>query len=82
VLRRRDVGVGLPGPSMLLSPILREEGRLAESLGERAGAIRAYRHYLGLRGEPDSALVPQRDSVRVALAALLREPRPDPTSRR
>jgi serine/threonine-protein kinase len=82
VLRRRDVGVGLPGPSMLLAPILREEGRLAASLGDEAGAVRAYRHYLGLRGEPDASLVPQRDSTRAALAALRREPRPDSTSRR
>jgi len=44
---------------------------------ELAGAVRAYRHYLALRADPEPALVPQRDSVRAALGALLGEPRKD-----
>ena len=56
---------------------MREEGRLAEATGDTAGAMRAYRHYLALRADPEQALVPQRDSVRAALGALLGEPRKD-----
>ena len=32
---------------------LREEGRLAALTGDRQGAIRAYRHYLALRGDAE-----------------------------
>jgi tetratricopeptide (TPR) repeat protein len=48
----------------------REEGRLAALNGDRAAAIRAYRRYLALRGDPEPALRLQRDSVRAELAAL------------
>ena len=54
----------------LLSTFLREEGRLAAKLGDRAGAVRAYRHYLALRSAPDPELRPQTDSVRAELARL------------
>jgi serine/threonine-protein kinase len=77
ILRRRWVGVDGNVAIALLSPGMREEGRLAEMLGDTAGAIRAYRHYLSLRAEPEPALVPQRDSVRATLGALLGEPRTD-----
>ena len=50
----------------------REEGRLAASLGDTAGAIRAYRHYLALRSAPEPRLRAQADTVRIELAALLR----------
>ena len=50
----------------------REEGRLAASLGDTAGAIRAYRHYLALRSAPEPRLRAQADAVKNALAALLR----------
>jgi hypothetical protein len=50
----------------------REEGRLAASLGDTAGAIRAYRHYLALRSAPEPRLRAQADTVQIALAALLR----------
>jgi hypothetical protein len=53
--------------------VLREEGRLAAAVGDTAGAIRAYDHYLALRATP-SDYEPwrlQRDSVRAELAALI-----------
>jgi tetratricopeptide (TPR) repeat protein len=49
----------------------REEGRLAALVGDTAGAIRAYRHYLSLRSDPELRLRAQRDTVRSELAALL-----------
>ncbi|HET8624125.1 MAG TPA: serine/threonine-protein kinase [Gemmatimonadales bacterium] len=52
---------------------IRQEGRLAALVGDRAGAIRAYRHYLALRDDPDPPLRPQRDSVLAELRALERE---------
>jgi hypothetical protein len=82
ILRRRWVGVGENAAIALLSPGMREEGRLAEMIGDTAGAIRAYRHYLSLRANPEPALVPQRDSVRATLGALLGEPRTDLSSPR
>ncbi len=54
-----------------LSSYLREEGRLAALTGDRAGAIRAYRHYLTLRYDPEPALRPEVDAVRVELARLV-----------
>jgi hypothetical protein len=59
-------------PPRLLSPHLREEGRLAARLGDRAGAIRAYEHYLALRSNPEPALRPARDSVRAEVNRLKR----------
>jgi DNA-binding SARP family transcriptional activator len=53
-----------------LPEYLREEGRLAAEVGDTAGAIRAYRHYLALRGNPDLPWRPAWDSVRAELAAL------------
>ena len=77
MLRRRAVAMDGPGEVAMLSTTLREEGRLAEAVGDRDGAVHAYRRYLALRSTPDPVLVPQRDSVRAALDALLQEPRPD-----
>ena len=57
-------------PPEYLSAYLREEGRLADLTGDREGAIRAYRHYLVLRADPEPVLRPQADSVRRALARL------------
>jgi hypothetical protein len=51
---------------------LRAEGRLAARLGDRAGAIRAYQHYLVLRSDPEPVLRPQRDSVAEELERLRR----------
>jgi hypothetical protein len=53
-----------------LPEYLREEGRLAALVGDRAGAIRAYRHYLALRENPDPPWRAAWDSVRAELAAL------------
>ena len=53
-----------------LSTKLREEGRLAAQVGDRAGAIRAYRHYLALRSAPEPALRPEVERVRAALRRL------------
>jgi DNA-binding SARP family transcriptional activator len=55
-----------------LPEYLREEGRLATLVGDTTGALRAYRHYLALRENPDPPWRPQWDSVRVELAALVR----------
>ena len=52
---------------------LREEGRLAALTGDRAGSIRAYRHYLALRSEAEPALQPEVRQVRAELEALERE---------
>jgi hypothetical protein len=56
---------------MYLSPCLREEGRLARLVGDRAGAIKADRHYLALRYNPEPAVRPEVDRVRAELALLM-----------
>ena len=53
-----------------LSSFLREEGRLAALTGDRAGAIRAYRHYLMFRYDPEPSVRPEVDRVRRELAAM------------
>jgi serine/threonine-protein kinase len=55
-----------------LPEFLREEGSLAAQLGDTAGAVRAYRHYLALRENPDPLWRAPWDSVRAELAALVR----------
>ncbi len=57
------------GP-VYLSTYLREEGRLASLAGDRDGAIRAYRHYLVLRTDPDPELQSDMEGVRGELARL------------
>ena len=52
---------------------LREEGRLAALTGDRQGAIRAYRHYLALRGDAEPGLQPEVRRVREELEAVERE---------
>ncbi|MGH7512408.1 MAG: hypothetical protein ACREOQ_05720 [Gemmatimonadales bacterium] len=69
-VRRRAYGVV---PASYLSTYLRQEGRLAELVGDTAGAIRAYRHYLALRSNPEPSLLPERDDVRTELARLAGE---------
>jgi len=53
-----------------LSTQLREEARLAASIGDRRGAISAYRHYLYLRSEAEPRLRPDVEKVRRELARL------------
>ena len=48
----------------------RERGRLAALLGDTEGAIRAYRHYLNFRYDPEPALEAEVEEVRRALAEL------------
>lgn len=56
-----------------LASYLREEGRLATLVGDRDGAIRAYRHYLTLRSDPEPALADETEWVRSELARLTGE---------
>ena len=65
---RRGKGTG---PASLSTYLLRE-GRLAARLGDRAGAIRAYKHYLALRSDPERRLRLQRDSIRAEVDRLER----------
>jgi hypothetical protein len=53
-----------------LAPVLREEGRLAAITGDTAGAVRAYRHYLALRADPEPELRLEAAWVRRELARL------------
>jgi hypothetical protein len=62
-------GKGWPN---FLSTLLREEGRLAAQAGDTVGAIRAYRHYLALRSNPEPRLRPDAERVRADLARLER----------
>ncbi len=52
---------------------LRDEGRLAALTGDRAGAIRAYSHYLALRSEAEPILQPEVRAVRAELEVVERE---------
>ena len=54
-----------------LSTFLREEGRLAALTGDTAGAIRAYRHYVALRPDPEPAVRPAVEAVRARLTGLV-----------
>ncbi|NJD09326.1 MAG: hypothetical protein FIB01_02405, partial [Gemmatimonadetes bacterium] len=56
--------------SGLIVPCLRLEGRLAAQTGDKAGAVRAYEHYLALREDPEPPWRAQRDSVLAELAAV------------
>jgi hypothetical protein len=59
-------------PPRHITTQLREEGRLAARLGDRAGAIRAYEKYLAMRSHPEPGLVAQRDSVQAEVNRLKR----------
>jgi len=62
-------------PILNLAYGLREQGRLASLVGDRAGAIEAYSHYLALRHNPEPAVKPGVDQVRAELAHLMGEGR-------
>jgi hypothetical protein len=66
-VRRRPYFIGW---QPFLAASLLYEGRLAAAAGDRAGAIRAYEHYLALRHDPEPPLRAAADSVRTVLAAL------------
>jgi serine/threonine protein kinase len=66
VIRRREPN----NPAYFLATVLAEEGRLSVRAGDREGAIRAYRHYLALRTDPDPVLVPEVQQIRAELAGL------------
>jgi serine/threonine-protein kinase len=53
-----------------MTSFLAEEGRLAALTGDTVGAVRAYRHYLALRFDPEPSVRPRVEQVRRALAAL------------
>jgi hypothetical protein len=52
---------------------LEDRGRLATLVGNREGAIEAYRHYLALRHDPEPSVRPAVDRVRFELAKLVSE---------
>jgi serine/threonine-protein kinase len=65
-------GTNNPRHAMVVPAYRREEGRLAAVLGDTAGAIRAYQHYLMLRDDPDpGSKASEVDSVKVHLAQLI-----------
>ena len=53
-----------------LAAAWREEGRLAQLVGDHAGAREAYERYLAFRTAPEDDVVPQVEQVRRLLAAL------------
>ena len=55
---------------MFLSTQLREEGRLAALIGDRATAVRAYRHYVALRSGAEPRLKPDMERARRELGQL------------
>ncbi|HMU62265.1 MAG TPA: hypothetical protein PKA66_10815 [Gemmatimonadales bacterium] len=61
---------GFPIAPYYLSTFLREEGRLSLLIGDTAAAVRAYRHYLALRPDPEPQLRPGVDSIRREVASL------------
>jgi len=69
-VRRRFVDASNLPRRLVLA--LRQEGRWAAQAGDIASAIEAYEHYLLWRGDPEPALVPQRDSVLAELAGISR----------
>ena len=66
-LRRRPYMSDWP---RYLAPMLREEGRLAESLGDIPGALDAYGAYLKLRSAPEATLRAEADGIRATVARL------------
>jgi tetratricopeptide (TPR) repeat protein len=66
-IRRREYMTDWP---RYAASMWRAEGRLAEDIGDIAGARDAYRRFLALRHSPDAALGAQVDSVRRAADRL------------
>jgi tetratricopeptide (TPR) repeat protein len=59
-------------PPRQVASLLREEGRLANALGDREGAIRAWEHYLALRANPEPVFIPERNRIRAEVDRLKR----------
>jgi DNA-binding SARP family transcriptional activator len=66
-LRRRPYMSDWP---RYLAPMLREEGRLAETVGDIPAALEAYGAYLKLRQSPEPALRAEADEIRAAVVRL------------
>ena len=66
-IRKRSYMSGWP---RYLAAAWLEEGRLAQLVGDDAGAREAYERYLAFRAAPEEDLVPQVEQVRRLLAAL------------
>jgi TolB-like protein len=58
---------------VFLSTALRERARIVARAGDRAAAIRAYRHYLALRFDPEPSQRADVEQARAELAGLLAE---------
>jgi serine/threonine-protein kinase len=67
-VRRR--GASFMEAPYFMTTFLREEGRLSALTGDTTAAMRAYRHYLGLRYDPEPRLRPEVERVRRELAML------------
>jgi tetratricopeptide (TPR) repeat protein len=70
-VRRQVTGLGLQPINVTA---LRDEGRYAALAGDTAGAIRAYRHYLTLRSDPEPSILPAVEEVRAELARVEGQP--------
>jgi hypothetical protein len=66
-IRKRPYMSGWP---RYLTTAWREEGRLAELVGDNAGAREAYERYLAYRTSPENDVAPQVEQVRRQLVAL------------
>ena len=64
-VRRRELG-------WYVADDLEEEGRLALLVGDTAGALLAWRRYLDLRDDPELAVRPRVENLRVLVASLTR----------
>jgi len=69
-IRRRVEGLE---PRAVHVSQIRDEARYAALLGDREGAIRAYRHYLTLRADPEPPLRPKVQEVWAEFEALQSE---------
>jgi tetratricopeptide (TPR) repeat protein len=72
-IRKRSYMSGWPRYQMTA---WREEGRLAQLLGDYAGAQKAYERYLAFRTTPEDDVAPQVEQVRGLLTALPRSTQP------
>lgn len=69
-IRKRSYMSGWP---RYLATAWREEGRLAQIVGDYSGAHKAYERYLAFRTSPEDVVAPQVEEVRRLLAAMPRD---------